>query len=353
MAGTAAAAQTVRVKDIASVQGVRQNQLLGYGLVVGLEGSGDSQQTRFTTQSLASLLEGFKINVPGDKIKVKNTAAVIVTANLPPFARRGTTIDVVVSSLGDARSLQGGTLLFTELHAANGVTYAVAQGPVSVGGFSAGGGGSSVSKNHPTVGRIPGGASIEKETETKLAPDDTLNITLNKNDFTTASRVAEAINTKLAEQVAKPLDGNVISVSLPAQYKSDVVSLITQIESLEVTSDTSAKIIVNERTGTVVIGGQARITPVAITHGALTVEISTDVNVSQPQPVSTGTTVVTPTTNVTATEHDAYLVELKGGTTIDELVRALNALKVTPRDLIAILQAIQEAGALQAHLEVI
>lgn len=351
--GAAATAQTVRVKDIANIEGVRANQLLGYGIIVGLDGSGDSQQTKFTAQSVANMLTNYGINVPGDKIKIKNAAAVIVTASLPPFARPGAAIDVVVSSLGDARSLQGGTLLQTPLRAANGEVYAVAQGPISVGGFSAGGGGSSVAKNHSTVGRVPGGAIVEKETHTEIAPQDTLSITLNRNDFTTASRVASAINRELGYDAAKAADGNVVSVSVPIEYKSDVVTLVTKIESVEVTADAIAKIVVNERTGTVVIGGNARISPVAITHGSLTVEIAKDYKISQPEPVTEGTTVVAPTTNVTASESEAHLVEINAGSTIDELVRALNALKVTPRDLIAILQAIEQAGALQASLEII
>ena len=351
--GTAADAQLVRVKDIASIEGVRANQLLGYGLVVGLEGSGDSQQTKFTAQSMANMLETYGVNVPGDKIKVKNAAAVMVTASLPPFARPGTTIDVVVSSLGDARSLQGGTLLQAPLRAANGDIYAVAQGPVSIGGFSAGGGGSSVSKNHATAGRVPGGAIVERETQTDLALDDTISIALNRNDFTTASRVASAINEKLGAYFATAMDGNTVSVSVPSEYRSSVVPLIAQLESVEVTTDTCAKVVVNERTGTVVIGAQARISPVAVTHGSLTVEIARDYAVSQPEPISPGETVVVPQTSVDVTENDAYLMTVESGSSIEELVRALNALNVTPRDLIAILQAIQEAGALQAKLEVI
>ena len=351
--GTAADAQLVRIKDIASIEGVRANQLLGYGLVVGLEGSGDSQQTKFTAQSMANMLETYGINVPGDKIKVKNVAAVMVTASLPAFARPGTTIDVVVSSVGDARTLQGGTLLQTPLRAANGDVYAVAQGPISIGGFSAGGGGSSVSKNHATVGRIPGGAIVEKATQTDIAIGDTISVALNRNDFTTASRVADAINEKLGAYVAAAVDGNTVSVSVPSEYQRNVISLIAQVESVEVTTDVRAKVIVNERTGTVVIGGQARVSPVAITHGSLTVEIARDYAVSQPEPVSPGETVVVPQTSVSVTENDAYLMTVGGGSSIEELVRALNALKVTPRDLIAILQAIQEAGALHAKLEVI
>jgi flagellar P-ring protein precursor FlgI len=352
--GGAALAQSMRIKDIASIEGVRANQLTGYGLVVGLEGSGDSQQTKFTTQSIANMLESYGINVPADKMKVKNVAAVIVTATLPAFARPGTTIDVIVSSVGDARSLQGGTLLQTPLRAANGDVYAVAQGPVSIGGFTAGGGGSSVSKNHPTVGRIPSGALVEKAPQTDLAPLDTLRITLNVSDFTTASRMAAAIDKKLGGHFARAIDAGAVSVSVPPDYSGSIVRLIAEIESVEITTDSVAKVIVNERTGTVIIGGQARILPVAVAHGALTVEITTDPLVSQPKPLSTGgTTVVTPKTSVSVSEQQASLVEIKGGSTIQELVTALNTLKVTPRDLIAILQAIKQAGALQAQLEVI
>lgn len=353
LGGTAACAQTVRVKDIASIEGVRGNQLLGYGLVVGLEGSGDSQQTKFTSQSVANMLQAYGISVPGDKMKVKNVAAVMITADLPAFARPGTTIDVVVSSLGDARSLQGGTLMQAPLRAANGDIYAVAQGPISIGGFSAGSGGSSVSKNHSTVGRIPGGAIVERETRTDIVEQDTLRITLSNNDFTTAARIAEAINTKLGQQSALAVDGNVISISVPASYKNNIVGLIAEVESAEVTTDTVAKVIVNERTGTVVIGGNVRILPVAVSHGSLTVEISTGFAVSQPAPLGDGTTVVVPEKDVQVTENQASLVEIDGGATIGELVRALNALKVTPRDLIAILQSIKESGSLQAQLEVI
>lgn len=351
--GTAACAQGVRVKDIASIEGVRSNQLLGYGLVIGLEGTGDSQQTKFTTQSITNMLKSFGLNIPSGQLKVKNVAAVMITADLPPFARPGTKIDVIISSLGDAKTLQGGTLLQAPLKAATGDVYAVAQGPVSIGGFSAASGGSSVSKNHPTTGRIPGGALVEKETKTDLAPQDVLKVALNQNDFTTASRVADAINTKLSGHFASAIDGNAISVSVPSQYQGSIVSLIAEIESTEVTTDTVAKVIVNERTGTVVIGGQTKISPVAVSHGSLTVEIATDYAVSQPKPLTDGKTVVVPGNNVNVEEEKASLVTLNGGSSIEELVRALNALKVTPRDLIAILQAIREAGALQAQLEII
>lgn len=351
--GTAAVAQTVRVKDIAGVEGVRANQLVGYGLVVGLEGSGDSQQTKFTAQSLANMLDSYGISVPADKLKVKNVAAVMVTASLPAFARVGTTIDVSVSSLGDARSLQGGTLLQTPLRAANGEVYAVAQGQVSIGGFSAGSGGSSVAKNHPTTGRIPGGALVERETKTDLAPQDTISLTLNSNDFTTATRVAKAIDAKLGGHYCRAIDGNSVTIDVPKEYQGNVVELISLVESTEVTSDTVAKVILNERTGTVIIGGAARITPCAVSHGSLVVEISTQTDISQPNALSPGTTAAVQNTTVNVTEQPGHVVAFSGGATIEELVRALNALKVTPRDLIAILQAVKEAGALQAQLEII
>lgn len=349
----ASSAQSVRVKDISSIGGVRDNQLVGMGLVVGLDGTGDTQQTKFTTQAMANMINEYGITLPASSIKIKNAAVVMVTAQLPAFARKGSTIDVVVSSIGDAKSLQGGTLMQTPLKAANGEVYAVAQGPVSLGGYTAGGGGSSATKNHPTVGRIPNGALIEKETNTTIAPGERLSINLHTNDFTTAQRVAQGINDILSGGYATAVDGNSISVSIPSGYQDNLVSLISQIEKVEVTTDTVAKVIVNERTGTVVIGGAARITPVAVAHGNLTVEITTDFDVSQPEPISTGQTVVTPRSDVKITEKNGSLMKVGGNPTIDDLVRALNALQVTPRDLIAILQAIKQAGALQAQLEVI
>lgn len=351
--GGAVNAQSVRIKDVATIEGVRSNQLLGYGLVVGLDGTGDSQQTKFTAQSVANMLQAHGISVPADKMKIKNVAAVMVTATLPPFARPGTTIDVDISSLGDAKSLQGGTLLQAPLRAANGEVYAVAQGPVSIGGFTAGSGGSSATKNHPTVGTIPSGALVEKETKTDLASGDKINVTLNRADFTTATRVATAIDCKLGGHFARAADSSTVAVDVPGQYKASIVPLIAEIEAAEVTTDQVAKVIVNERTGTVIIGGQVRISPAAVSHGSLTVEIATDFKVSQPKSLSKGNTVVTPQTSLKVEEQQASLVEIKSGSTIGELVRALNALKVTPRDLIAILQALKQAGALQTQLEII
>lgn len=352
MAILASGAQAARLKDIANIEGVRTNQLIGYGLIVGLDGTGDSQQTKFTPQSVVNMLEKQGIKVSAD-MKVKNVAAVMVTATLPPFARPGSTIDVVVSSLGDARSLQGGTLLQTPLQAANGEVYAVAQGPVTVGGFSAGGSGGSVTKNHSTAGRVPGGAIVERETRTDIAINDTVNITLNSNDFTTASRTATAIDKALGGQFAKALDGNVVSVAVPDEYKGNLVSLIASIESVEVKTDAIAKVIVNERTGTIIIGGQARITPCLVGHGSLTVSIAAETSVSQPAPLGEGQTAVVTNTQLSVEEQRGHLVQISSGSTIEELARALNALKVTPRDLISILQAIKAADALQAQLEVI
>ncbi len=350
--GTAASAQTVRIKDIATVEGVRANQLVGYGLVVGLEGTGDSQQTKFTTRTLANLLESYGISVPADKLKVKNIASVMVTATLPPFARPGTTIDVSVSSLGDARTLQGGTLLQTPLQAANGEVYAVAQGQVSIGGFSAARGGSSVVKNHATAGRIPGGALVERETKTDLAPRDSISLVFNANDFTTISRATNAINEKLKGNYCTSTDSNSVTVSVPREYQGNIVGLIAELESAELSTDTAAKIVINERTGTVVIGGSARISPCAVSHGSLVVEITSVNEVSQPNALASGQTVTTEQSTVNVIEQPGHVVALSGAN-IDELVRALNALSVTPRDLIAILQAIKEAGALHGQLEII
>jgi flagellar P-ring protein FlgI len=350
---SAALGQSVRVKDIATIDGVRSNQLVGYGLVIGLAGTGDSQQAKFTMQSVANMLQAYGITVPADKLKLKNVAAVMLTAELPPFARPGTKIDVTVSSIGDSPSLQGGTLIQSPLKAANGSVYAVAQGPLSIGGFSAGGGGGSVSKNHATVGLIPQGAMVERATTTGLQEMKTITVTLNKGDFTTANRVADAINAKLGERAAVPSDASSVSIKVPNQYTGDVVPLIAQIEAVEVTTDTIAKVIVNERTGTVIIGGSVRILPVAVSHGALTVEVNTDTSVSQPPPLSGGTTVVAQQKTVEVKEDKNSLVRINDASTIDELVRALNTLKVTPRDLIAILQATKEAGALEAQLEII
>lgn len=343
----------VRLKDIAEIQGVRQNQLVGYGLVVGLEGTGDGKKSTFTVKSLVSMLEKMGMTVDPKAITVDNVASVMVTADLPPFARSGNRIDVLVSSIGDSESLQGGTLLFTPLKAADGQVYAVAQGPVSTGGFIAGGAGGGVQKNFPTVGRIVNGALIEKEIDYRFDQKKALSLILNRADFTTASRVAEAINSAFYEILAQTLDASTISVNIPEKYTGRTVELVARIEGIEVTPDTVARVVINERTGTVVMGENVRISTVAIAHGNLSVEIKESANVSQPLPFSRGKTVTTPDTDISVKEEKSKLLLMKSGVSISEVVRALNALGVSPRDLITIFQAIKAAGAMQAKLEII
>ena len=364
---------SARVKDIASIQGVRPNQLFGYGLVVGLDGSGDNSGKGFTTQSLVNLLERMGIHVNPQDVKAKNVAAVMVNATLPPFARIGKKIDVTLSSIGDADSLQGGTLLLTPLKGVDGDIYALAQGAISVGGFNASGdAGGGVTKNHPTVARITGGATVEREIPLSLADKKDLTLILDDPDFMTAVRVARVINTEFGEELTKPVDSGTIQIEVPTAYKDNIVQMMAQIGNLQVQPDMVAKVIVNEKTGTVVIGEHVKITSVAIAHGNLSIQIKENKNVSQPLPFSPegrgmgpiqtdegvvvapgGSTVVTPDTDVTVSEENKRLMLVPEGRTIGELVRALNALGVTPRDLIVILQAIKSAGALQAELEII
>jgi flagellar P-ring protein precursor FlgI len=297
------AAPTVRLKDIAQIRGVRTNQLVGYGIVVGLEGTGDSNGALFTVQSVANMLERFGITVPPNALKVKNVAAVMVTAELPPFARAGNTIDVVVSSIGDARSLQGGTLLQTPLRGADGQVYAVAQGPLSIGGFNFGGGGARVQRNHTTVGRIPNGALIEREVPASfLQGDNSLTIQLHKPDFTTAARVVSSIRSAFPNLTVRAVDPSTVRIALDAQHATDPVMLIAQLETLTVLPDIAARVVVNERTGTVVVNGDVRVAPVAIAHGGITVRVQTTFEVSQPPPLSEGQTKVVPQTQVDANE---------------------------------------------------
>jgi len=345
----------VRIKDIAEIKGVRQNQLVGYGLVVGLNGTGDSDNAIFTIQSMASMLEKMGVTVQAEDIEVDNVAAVMVTTDLPAFARSGSRIDVLVSSIGDAENLQGGTLLFTPLKAADQQVYAVAQGPVSTGGFVVGSAsGSEVQKNFPTVGRVVNGALIEKEIPNKFNQKQSLTLTLHSPDFTTSSRVAQAINIAFYDQIARTHDAGTIEVKVPGKYMGNVVALVTMIESLGVTPDTVSKVIINERTGTVVMGENVRISTVAIAHGNLSIEIQEDSNVSQPLPFSRrGDTVVTPESEVQVQEGNKPIFLVNSGVSIAAVVKALNALGVSPRDLISIFQALKAAGALQAELEII
>jgi flagellar P-ring protein precursor FlgI len=344
-----------RIKDIASFRGVRPNQLVGYGLVVGLAGSGDSTSTLFTLQSMSAMLEKMGVTVNPDEIKVKNVAAVMVTADLPPFARSGTRLDALVNSIGDAKTLGGGTLVMTPLKGADGQVYAVAQGPVATGGFLVGAGtGDKVAKNFPTVGRVVQGASVEREIPFDLNQKESLTLALNKPDFTTATRMSQSINSGLMDQVARTLDSGTVQVSVPANYRGHIAQFIAAIEGLNVTPDSVSRVVINERTGTVIMGENVRISTVAIAHGNLSVEIKQTANVSQPLPFSEGgRTVVTQDSQTTVQEGRAPLQILPIGVSIGEVVRALNALGVTPRDLISILQALKAAGALQAELEII
>lgn len=345
----------VRIKDIASIKGVRPNQLVGYGLVVGLDGTGDDDDLLYTLQSMSAMLEKMGVNIRPEDIEFENVAAVMLTAELPPFARIGSEIDVLVSSIGNAENLQGGTLLLTPLRAVDGQVYAVAQGPVSTGGFEAGGAaGGGVQKNFPTVGRVPGGAIIEREIDFDFNQKDALTFILRQPDFTTASRMAQAINAALNEKLASTRDAGTIEVSVPGKYRGNTVELATLIENLGVTPDTVSKVIINERTGTVIMGENVRISTVAIAHGNLSIQVKETENVSQPLPFSSrGQTVVTPDSEVSVEEGSNPIFLVESGVSIGDVVRALNVLGVSPRDLIAIFQALRAAGALQAELEII
>ena len=342
---------TARLKDVVDIEGVRDNPLTGFGLVVGLNGTGDSS-AGFTNQSLTMMLERMGVSSP-QGVKVKNIASVMVTATLPPFARQGGRLDVVLSSLGDAKSLQGGTLVLTPLKGADGRIYAVAQGPVSIGGFAAEGAAQSVQKNHPTVARIAGGATIEREVGFDLSRERQLQLALRNPDFTTANRVAKSINSLFGEPLAHAKDSGTILLTIPTSYLGKVVDFVSRMESLQVDPDQVARVVVNERTGTIVMGENVRVSTVALAHGGLSIRITESPQVSQPNPMSPGVTAVTPQTNVEVGEAEGKVIEMESGITLGELVRGLNSIGVAPRDLIAILQAIKAAGALQAELEIL
>ncbi|OEU76365.1 MAG: flagellar biosynthesis protein FlgA [Desulfuromonadales bacterium C00003107] len=342
-----------RIKDIAKIEGVRSNQLVGYGLVIGLNGTGDSNSTQFTVQSLVNMMERLGVTVNQADVKVDNVAAVIVTAKLPPFAKTGTTIDVLVSSIGDADSLVGGSLLMTPLKAPDGNIYAVAQGPLIVGSLAFGGKAAKVQKNHPTVGRLPGGALVEREVPFTLSPDGQLRYQLSDPDFTTVSRIAAVINEHFNRPLATPVDSASLNVDIPLPYRDRLVEFVAALERLPVQPDSTAKIVVNEKTGTIVMGEGVRIATVAVSHGNLNLVISESAMVSQPLPFSGGETVVTPETDIAASEDDGELVVLQMGVSIGDVAQALNAIGATPRDLIAIFQAIKASGALHAELVVL
>lgn len=350
----AVSAAPVRLKDLVSIEGVRENQLVGYGIVIGLAGTGDKQTTIFTNQSVANMLERMGVAISPTTIKVANVASVIVTATLPAFAQPGTKIDATASAIGDAKNLQGGVLLMTSLRGANGQTYAVAQGPVVTGGFVAGRGGASQTVNHPTVGRIPEGATVERAAPS-VEPTAVIRLQLRNADFATSSRIADALNQKFgaATQIAHADNAALVTVSAPAAWKDKVTEFIASIEDVQIEVDRSARIVVNERTGTIVMGNDVRVSPVAILHGNLTVEIQTHLLVSQPNALAQGTTQVVPEQTVTAKDEAAHNVVLKEGATVEELVRALTAIGSTARDIIAILENLRAAHALNADIEVI
>ena len=348
-------AQT-RIKDIVDFEGVRENMLIGYGLVVGLNGTGDTLSSSiFTRESLVGMLERLGVNARDDSLKTDNVAAVMVTATLPPFAKQGTRIDLSLSAIGDADSLLGGTLLVTPLVGADGEVYAVAQGPVAVGGVSAGGAGAEISKGVPTNGRIASGAIIEREISFDLQGLDTLRISLRNPDFTTARRIAQAINSFAGGPIAQSRDSATVSLVVPDNYRGKMVALITDIEQLRVTPDISAKVVIDEQTGIIVMGENVRISTVAIAQGNLTIRITETPQVSQPLPFSEeGDTVTVPRTQIEIDEdEDKRLSVLSNSVTLQELVDGLNALGIGPRDMISILQAIKAAGALQAEIELL
>lgn len=351
---TAQSALAIRIKDIASFDGVRENQLIGYGLVVGLNGSGDGDQTRFAVQSLVSVLERMGVTVSRGDISVKNVAAVMVTAVLPPFVKQGTSIDVLVSSLGDAKSIAGGTLLLTSLKGGDGQVYAVAQGGVLTNSFSYGGQASAAQKNHPTAGRVPAGALVEREIPNVLTGKSSLRLNLRQPDFTTASRMAAAINTKFASRLASCSDSGSVILQVPESYQGRTVEFVADLELLQVEPDNLARVVLNERTGTIVMGENVRLSTVAVSHGNLTLYIKETPKVSQPAPLSkTGETKVVPRTSISVKEGEGGLALVREGANIGDVIRALNTLGVSPRDLIGIMQSIKAAGALQGELTVI
>lgn len=344
-----------RIKDLVSIEGVRENQLVGYGLVVGLNGTGDSlRNAPFTEQSIVSMLERLGVNTRGSELKSENTAAVMVTANLPAFARKGTKMDITVSSLGDAENLRGGTLIVTPLLGADGEVYAVAQGSLQISGFSAGGGAESITQGVPTAGRIPNGAIIEKEIGYSMITKSSVKLSLINPDFTTARYIAQAINKKMGTKTAMPLDPSTVLLVKPENYSDNMVALVTDIEQLYAQTDQRAKVVVDERSGIIVIGNEVRVNEVAIAQGNLTIRVTETPQVSQPAPFAQGgETAIVPRTEIEVDDGaNKKFAMLKPGVNLQELVDGLNALGIGPRDMIAILQALKVAGALQAEIEV-
>ena len=355
--GSEGESHKVLIRDVATVEGIRTNSLVGYGLVVGLKGTGDKQQTYFTIQTLASILQRMGVEIPPavlqTTVQVKNVAAVFVTASLAPFSRPGLPVDVMVSSAGDARSLEGGVLLLTPLYAANGQVYASAQGPLVLGGYTAGSAANSKVLNHPTVGRIPGGAIVERDSSLDLARLDHLALLLNDASFSTAEQVATVINQEWSMPVAAVVDSRRIEVKVSAETPAAVPALLARIENLEVEVRRRAKVVINERTGTVVLGKDVHLGAVSILHGNFSIEVTTTYAVSQPNPLANGQTEVVPQTKVSTTEAPARNLELSEGASVEQLVTRLQAIGATARDVVSILQAIKAAGALDAELEIL
>jgi flagellar P-ring protein precursor FlgI len=349
---TAANAATARLKELVEVQGSRDNALLGYGLVVGLANTGDTEQVLFTMQSVAGMLGRLGVRVDPRDIRSRNVAAVMVTAKLPTYGRPGATIDVTVSAMGNARSLQGGTLLLTPLNGADGQTYAVAQGPVQVGGFDVAGGFTSLRKNTPTAGTVPSGASIERTVSPKL-DTGVLTLRLKRADFTNAARIAVAIDGAVGGQTAKALDSAAVEVKVPDTEKDAPVAFLAKLEALEIDVDQRAKVVVSERTGTIVMGENVKLRPAAVSHGGLRIAVATQFAVSQPPAfANSGRTVVTPLQQAAAEEQQRSAVALPAASSVDDLVKALNSIGAPPRDLVSILQALKAVGSLDADLEV-
>jgi flagellar P-ring protein precursor FlgI len=348
-----ARAAGVRLKDVASLQGLSAAPLVGYGLVVGLNKTGDKRQTIFSTQTLANMLSRFGVEVPADQVKVENIAAVVVTAEILPYQRIGARVDVLASSIGDARSLQGGTLLPTPLRGPMGELVALAQGPLSIGGFGGGSGGSSVAVNHLTVGRIPAGAIVQAAQTGSAMPTGNLTFALRDPDFVTASHIAQAINAHLGLVVARAIDPGSVTVAVPDRFRDAVPELMAELEALSVETAIVARVVINERTGTVVVGGDVRLGPAAVAHGNLSVRITTKYQVSQPAPFSSGETTVVPNEKVEVQEGRAKLVALEEGVTLEAVTGALNQLGASPRDIIAIMQALKAAGALHAEIVIL
>lgn len=346
-------AGAVRIKDLVEIRGVRSNPLIGYGLVVGLPGTGDSRRVLATQQSIASMLLQEGVNIDPRRLDTANAAAVMVTAELPPFATAGTRIDVLVSSIGDARNLASGTLLLTQLKGPDGRVYGQAQGPLTVGGFGTDSPLVTLRRNNPTSAHIPRGGMVEVPLPSDFVFDNAVTLMLKEHDFTTAERIAEAVNAAVQGEVAKALNGGQVQVQVPAQSQTNPVAFLSQLEAIDVVADTRAKVVISERTGTVVVGGRVTLNAAAVAHGNLNIALITQLGVSQPPPLSTtGDTVIVPNVGVTVQEDESEVVGIPDTTTVDEMVQALNALGASPRDLMAIFQALHRAGALNAELEV-